>query len=124
MTGNLIMTHDVIDGPAYEVVPAGGSATRQRPGAAAAQFRKLCEAAQLSAKLDRALELLARDSAMREQQEARRDMKIGSLPGVLSETELADQWRKAYEAREAQICADAKAAYDARNPHKGKGGAT
>lgn len=111
-----------------EVVPAGGSTTRQRTGAAAARFFKLCEAVrqaeQLSAKLDLAAELLARDSAMREQQEARRDMKIGSLPGVLSETELADQWRKAYEAREAQICADAKAAYDARNPHKRKGGAT
>lgn len=112
-----IMTHDVIQNPRYEVVPAGGS-TRQRSGAAAAQLHKLCAQAQLSAKLDRALELLTRDTAMREQQAARRNMKIESFPGVLSEQELADQWRKAYEAREAQICAEAKAAYDARNPHK------
>lgn len=98
------------------VVPAGGS--RQRGKSAAAQLRKLSEAAELSAKLDRAIELLTGDTALREQQKARRNMPVGSLPGVLSERELADQWRKAYEAREAQLCAEAKAAYDARNPHK------
>lgn len=115
-----IMTHDVIQNPRYEVIPAGGS-TRQRSGAAAAQLHKLCAAAQLSAKLDRAAELLTRDTALREQQKARRNMPVGSLPGVLSERELADQWWKDYQAHEAQICADQKAAYDARNPHKKEG---
>ena len=47
-------------------------------------------------------------------------MPVGSLPGVLSERELADQWWKDYQAHKAQICADQKAAYDARNPHKRK----
>lgn len=116
-----IMTHDVIQNPRYEVVPAGGSTSRQRPSEAVARFRTLCAAAQLSAKLDRAVELLTRDTALREQQKARRNMPVGSLPGVLSERELADQWWKAYKAREAQICAEAKAAYDARNPHKKEG---
>ena len=113
-----IMTHDVIQNPRDEVIPAGGS-TRQRSGEAVARFRTLC--AQLSAKLDRAAELLTRDTALREQQKARRNMPVGSLPGVLSERELADQWWKDYQAHEAQICADQKAAYDARNPHKKEG---
>lgn len=114
-----IMTHDELvegvnwfPGQRDEVIPTGGS-TRQRPSEAVARFHTLCAAAELSAKLDRAAELLTRDTA-------RRNMPIGSLPGVLSERELADQWWKDYQAHEAQICADQKAAYDARNPHKRK----
>lgn len=121
-----IMTHDELvegvnwfPGQRDEVIPAGGS-TRQRPSEAVARFRTLCVAAQLSAKLDRAAELLTRDTALREQQKARRNMPVGSLPGVLSEREMADQWWKDYQAHKAQICADQKAAYDARNPHKRK----
>lgn len=114
-----VMIHDdLIEGVNYfpdtaEVIPAGGS-TRQGTGTAAAQLRRLCadaQAAAVSAKLDRAAELMARVTA-------RRSAPIQAhCPGP---AELAAQWRADYEARAAQVCAEAKAAYDARNPHKRK----
>lgn len=120
-----IMTHDVIDSPAYEVIAAGCAGGRERFSMAAAQLRKLCtdaQAAAVAAKLDHAAELLkrrqTRDAALREQQAARRNMPVGSAPGVSSMDDFLAQYRR--ETDMDKRCAEAKAAYDARNPHKRK----
>ena len=65
------------------------------------------DAARLNAKLDRAIALMARQQ----------------LPGPvmdpgLTPSQMAAQWQREYEKNQARICAEAKAAYDARNPHK------
>ena len=100
-----------------EVIPADIHQQERRNAAAA----KLRQEARIAAKLGRVVELL--DTALREQQAARRNMGVGSFPGAPSADEMAAQWRREYAAREAQICAEAKAAYDAQNPHKRKEGA-
>lgn len=66
--------------------------------------------ARLDAKLDKAIKLL---SGRRNMPLAGPDTAMGPSAG-----QMAAQWRKEYDARIARTCAEQKAAYDARNPHK------
>lgn len=91
--------------PSYRTILASG---QQHSGAAvAAKFQAAVRTARINAKLERAAELAERLAARR-------------TPPVQapSPAELAEQWRRDYAAREARVCAEAKAAYDARNPHR------
>ena len=65
------------------------------------------DAARLNAKLDKAIALMAR------QQPPSPVMDPGLTP-----SQMAAQWQREYEKNQARACAEAKAAYDARNPHK------
>ena len=103
------------------VIPAGfpmeSTADREAEHrAAVARLNRMAQDAQinqLNAKFDRVLELIA----------ARRNAAIPSHKdsGPSAET-MAAQYAAEYSSREARICAEAKAAYDARNPHKQKAG--
>lgn len=100
------------------LIPAGNAVSdagrKHRYNAALAKLQRMARDAQvakLNAKLDRTVELIA----------ARRSAPIPSHEGAgPSAAEAAARWAAEYSTREARICADAKAAYDARNPHKRK----
>lgn len=64
------------------------------------------DVARLNAKLDKAITLMAR-------QQSTPVMDPGLTP-----SQMAAQWQREYEKNQARACAEAKAAYDARNPHK------
>lgn len=77
--------------------------TDARPKASGIPAR---DVARLNAKLDKAIALTARQ-----------------LPGLVADpgptpSQMAAQWQREYEKNQARACAEAKAAYDARNPHK------
>lgn len=132
MRTKTVMIHDeLIEGvnyfPHYEVVPAGGSQEapqedrQRRHRDAVALLNRMARDAQarrISAKIDRAAELLERVVAKRNA-----PIPTAAAAGPSAE-ELAAQWAAAYAAQSARLCADAKAAYDARNPHKRKEAAT
>lgn len=99
------------DGSNYRAIPYGISLTArgERYNAAAARLEKVCRDARIAAKLDRVLDLAGRSI-------------VQSVPDAgPTPAELAAQWHRAYAARAEQECAEAKAAYDARNPHKKEG---
>lgn len=118
------------DGPQFAVIPAGGSAVgpsdkdrERRHRDAVARFMRVCRDAEVSAKMDRAVELAERLAA-------RRSRPIPDAPGAgpslqellamcqLSPDEMEAQRRTAYDFERA--CAESEAAYTARNPHKQK----
>lgn len=120
-----------MDWSQYRVIPAEGAAVRandeaqgKRPGAVA-RFEKLCRDALLNAKMDRATELLERVMAARAR-------PIPDAEGAgPNPAELADlnryhpgPWeldaQRAAAQDQARICAEAEAAYAARNPHKAR----
>lgn len=111
--------------PDYRAVRAGGQGSTAD---AAAKFQAAAKTAQINAKLDEVIDLLkkrqkrkaARDTALWGQMEARRNMPVAAVPGVLSPYEMLQQYNNANVAMMAQKCAEMKAAYDARNPHKQK----
>ncbi len=115
-------THFMMD--SYGVVPAGGirmednqEGTRKRARSAAAFLKRVAldaQAARISGKLDRTAELMDRLIA-------KRNAPVASAENAgPSADDLAAQWAAAYAAQADRRCAEAKAAYDARNPHKRK----
>lgn len=96
-------------------VPTADEQNRYR--AAADHLKQACDAAymaRLSEKADRAAELLERVAARKRAERLEGpDTTLGPSAG-----QLAEQWRRDYAARAAQLCAESEAAYAARNPHK------
>lgn len=133
MRAKTVMMHDeLIEGvnyfPHYEVVPAGGARTedcqedrQKRHRAAVALLNRMARDAQtarINTKIDRAAELMGRIAA-------RRNAPVPSAENAgPSAEDMATQWAEAYAAQADRRCAEAKAAYDARNPHKRKEAAT
>lgn len=110
--------------PDYRVVPAGGQRSRSTTNAAA-KFQAAVKAAQVNAKLDEVIGLLkrqaAKDAAWGPREKAAWESRpVPSAPGVLSPYEMVRQFNNASAPQMAQKCAELKAAYDARNPHKQK----
>ena len=87
--------------------------------------------AQLVLKLDTILALLERqekkrerrssDAALREQMAARKAQPLPGYPGAYSPDEMAARWAAEQAPDFEERCKKAKAAYDARNPHKKEG---
>ena len=119
----------------FEVIPADGEREQQKRGKAAkAALDLFAMAAQqragkaasarrtVRARDDRGgLMLIKRRTGSVRNDLERIDAAIVQL-STPSVGQVARQWQTAYAAREAKLCADAKAAYDARNPHKNRGG--
>ena len=97
----------------YEVIPAGSAQPHEeRHSAAVARFEVACQDALLEAKVDRAVELMARISASR-------NRPIPDAPNAgPNPFEMEAQRTAGIDF--AKLCADAEAAYAARNPHKAK----
>lgn len=119
-------THFMTD--SYGVVSAGGfrmedrqEDRQKRHRAAVALLNRMARDAQtarINAKIDRAAELMGRIAA-------RRNAPIASVETAgPSAEDMAAQWAAVYAAQADRRCAEAKAAYDARNPHKRKEAAT
>lgn len=117
-------------GPKYAVIPAGGSAVgtgdegrERRHRDAVARFARVCQDAELAAKVDRAVELMERLATFRSR-------PIPDAPGAgPSLQELLAMYQPSPDEMEAQrrtacdferVCAESEAAYDARNPHRRK----
>lgn len=107
------------------VVPAGGASQAARPRRstatrdAAAKLRRDVETIKLTAKMDKLIELMTKRVKAQD--------AAPQLPRPVTDPrptagQMAAQYRREYERRSARICADAKAAYDARNPHLKKQG--
>lgn len=129
MNARTVMMHDeLIEGvnyfPHYEVIPAGDSQT-ERSRAAKARLELYALAAQQRARNARASRQTVR-TADRRTVSARNDLdrlddviRRLSAPSV---DQMAAQMGCGYMERGARMCAEAKAAYDARNPHKKREG--
>ena len=119
----------------FEVIPAGGERERQeRSKAAKAKLELYALAAQQQARKaasarrnvrardDRGgMMLVKRGPGSIENSLERLDAAIVQL-STPSVGEVTQRWHSDYATREARLCADAKAAYDARNPHKNREG--
>lgn len=118
------------DGPQFAVIPAGGSAVgpsdkgrERRHRDAVARFMRVCRDAEVSAKIDRAVELMERLAA-------HRSRPVPDAPGAgPSLQELLAMYQPSTDEMEAQrcvscdserVCAESEAAYAARNPHRQK----
>lgn len=112
-----------IDWSQYEVIPYGEEEDREkRRRAATARFERVCRDAALSAKMDRAVELLERIKAARSRpipDDENAGPSVAELAGMYQSPSAfeMDRLRKAAED-ETQRCREAEAAYAARNPHK------
>lgn len=108
----------------FEVVPAGGSQT-ERSRAARAKLELYALAAMAQSRKAHASRQTMR-TADRRTVSARNDLdrledaiRQLSAPSV---DQMAAQMGQGYMERGARMCAEAKAAYDARNPHKKREG--
>ena len=120
-----LFTTDVVgsmkEGPC--VVPATEGSDRVE-----AQKRKEAQQIRLFVKLGTILALLERqekkrerrssDAALREQMAARKTQPLPGYPGAYSPDEMAARWAAEQAPDFEERCKKAKAAYDARNPHK------
>lgn len=139
-----LFTTDVVgsmrEGPC--VVPATGSGDRAEAFRrfckdatdAEAQKRKEAQQDRLCVKLDTVLSLLDRqekdrrakerraaDAALWDQAAARKAQPLPGYPGAYSPDEMAAQWAAEQATDFEARCKKAKAAYDARNPHRKEG---
>ena len=105
----------------YEVIPAGVTRDRKEDHqTAVARFERVCQDALLEAKVDRAVELMARIAAARNRP-IPDDPNAGPSPWELMAGQIfsageLDAQREAVD--QEQVCREAEAAYAARNPHK------
>lgn len=101
-----------------EVIPSGGT---QPHSSAVAQFKRACRDALMEAKVDRAVELMERITAARSRPipdaEGAGPNPWELMAGEILSAEELDAQRMSADAQ-ARICAEAEAAYAARNPHR------
>lgn len=125
-----MFTKDVVGEQSYlvhtapdrcQVIPAGGAEIPRGHGAAVARFKRACRDALMEAKVDRAVELMERITAARSRPihdaEGAGPNPWELMAGKILSAEELDAQRMSADAQ-ARICAEAEAAYAARNPHR------